>query len=232
MESMDLGEGSHTQVIDRLLEVRGEALVDVGCGDGGFARALAERGADVLALEPDPVQAERNRKAAEYPGVRFVEAGGEKIPAETDSKDGVLFNRSLHHVPGNLMDRAIEEAARVVRPTSGYLYVIEPDMAGAWSQLMKPFHDETEVRRHALECLDRTAAPLFAEAREYWYLTWMRFASFEEFVAKQLAVTYRGSGSALGSDDVRRVFDTGRHGDGFRFAHPMRLRVYRAKRTA
>jgi hypothetical protein len=105
-------------------------------------------------------------------------------------------------------------------------------MAGAWSQLMKPFHDETEVRRHALECLDRTAAPLFAEAREYWYLTWMRFASFEEFVAKQLAVTYRGSGSALGSDDVRRVFDTGRHGDGFRFAHPMRLRVYRAKRTA
>ncbi len=53
----DFGETDDLAVIDRRLEVGGLSLVDVGCGDGDFARALAERGAEVLWIEPDPIQA-------------------------------------------------------------------------------------------------------------------------------------------------------------------------------
>ena len=48
-------------VMDRLIDVSGKRIVDAGCGEGGLARALAERGAEVIALEPDPVQAATNR---------------------------------------------------------------------------------------------------------------------------------------------------------------------------
>ena len=44
-------------VMDRLIDVAGKHIVDAGCGEGGLARALVERGAEVIALEPDPIQA-------------------------------------------------------------------------------------------------------------------------------------------------------------------------------
>ena len=127
----DFGETDDLAVIDRRLEVGGLSLVDVGCGDGDFARALAERGAAVLAIEPDPIQAEKNRGAAPTAGVTFAEAPAQRIPLEDASADGVLFKYSLHHVPAAEMDAALEDAMRVLKPGSGFLYVMEPVMAGS-----------------------------------------------------------------------------------------------------
>ena len=71
------GRSTDLAVLDRLVQVRGLQVVDVGCGAGALARSIAERGAQVLGVEPDPVQAERNREAPETDGVSFAEGYAE-----------------------------------------------------------------------------------------------------------------------------------------------------------
>ena len=112
----DLGELSDIGAVEALLSVAGLSVIAVGCGPGASSRELAARGASVLAVEPDPIQAAKNRAAPPTPGVAFAEAGAEALPAESGTIDGVFFFRSLHHVPAGRMDDALIEAARVLKP--------------------------------------------------------------------------------------------------------------------
>ena len=222
-----LGEASHIEVVDRLLQIDGALVVDVGSGDGGFAQALAERGADVLAIEPDERQSPPDLPTEISDRVTFKCAGGEAIPLENGKANGVFFNRSLHHVPGDLMDQALLEARRVLDEDDGFLYVVEPDMSGAWSQLMKPFHDETVVRGQAIEALDRTALKLFASGSEYWYKMWVRFADFEAFANRPVIKRIGTQRQDIETPEVQSLFDSGKTSDGFAFSQILRLRLYR-----
>ncbi len=222
------GRSADLAVLDRLVHVQGRALVDVGCGAGALARALAERGASVLGVEPDPVQAARNRAAPESAGVSFAEGRAESLPAGDGTADGVIFGRSLHHVPQAAMRPALAEARRVLGP-GGFLYVLEPVMAGSFSVVMKPFHDETEVRRLAREALEDSAA-LFAGAREVHYEVERRFASHAAFVDQFAGLTYNSYGAdAVRSDTVKRLFEAGRTDAGdYAFVQPMRVDLFHA----
>ena len=217
------GASTDLAVLDRLVPAYGQSLIDVGCGGGALARSLAERGATVLGVEPDPVQAERNRKAPESPGVTFVEGRAESLPAGDGSVDGVIFGRSLHHVPQSAMRPALAEARRVLAP-GGFVYVMEPVMEGPFSAVIKPFHDETEVRAQAREAV-RESAPLFARAREVHYDIERRFESHDEFVELFSGLTYNSYGAdAMRSETVRRLFEAGRTDAGdYAFVQPMRV---------
>lgn len=223
----DLGEAGHLDVLDRLVDIDGKFVVDVGSGDGAFTQALAERGARVLAIEPDERHVPPDLPAALTDRITFKCAGGEAIPLADGEADGVIFNRSLHHVPGHLMDQALKEARRVLNPRDGFLYVAEPDMAGGWSQLLKPFHDETEVRAQALEALDRASSSLFADVHEYWYSFSVRFDDFQAFATHPLMTILNVAPEDLDTHAVRSVFEGGRADDGYAFSQAMRLRVFR-----
>ena len=223
----ELGEASHIEVVDRLLQIDDTFVVDVGSGDGGFAQALAERGASVLAIEPDERQTPPDLPSDISDRVTFRCAGGEAIPLEDGKANGVFFNRSLHHVPEDLMDQALKEARRVLNTENGFLYVVEPDMSGTWSQLMKPFHDESEVRRLAIEALDRTASRLFADGHEYWYMLWVKFKDFESFATRPMMERLEIPRQDVEAPEVRTLFDAGKASDGFAFSQILRLRHYR-----
>ena len=66
---------------------------------------------------------------------------------------------SLHHVPPDAVGRAVEEAARALRP-GGRLCAIEPVAAGAFFDLAQEVEDETEVRRQAYAALGDPPAGL------------------------------------------------------------------------
>ncbi len=223
----DLGEASHIEVVDRLVSIDSELLVDVGSGDGAFAQALAERGASVLAIEPDDTRTLPELPEGLRDRVTFKCAGGEAIPLEDGMAGGVFFNRSLHHVPEDLMDQALLEARRVLKADQGFLYVVEPDMAGTWSQLMKPFHDETIVRRLAIDALDRTASKLFSEGCEYWYRMWVRFDDFEAFATRPLMKRLNVGPNELETSTVKSLFEAGKTSIGYAFSQILRLRLYR-----
>src|SRR3954447_23970558 len=89
-------------------------------------------------------------------GERSLEGGAQALPLEDASADVVVFANSLHHVPGDLLDAALGEAARVLRP-GGLLYLPEPVAEGPYFELVRAVDDETAVRAAAHAAIGRAA---------------------------------------------------------------------------
>ncbi len=230
MERIDLGECNDPGAICALIDPVGLKLVDVGCGPAAISREMVKLGASVIGIEPDPIQAAKNREAEPVEGLVLLEGGGQSLPLETGSVDGVLFFRSLHHVPIGQMDTALEEAARVVKPQSGFICVVEPGMTGTHFAVMRPFHDETLVRTEAQAALARFAGR-FSEEGRYHYAMYPRYPSFEAMVARVTGQTFNAiTRDMVETDEVRTLFENGLTEEGdYLFDQPMLLNFYRAK---
>ena len=226
---IELGERSDIAAVGAVSTLDGLHVIDVGCGPGDIARALVTAGATVIAAEPDPLQAEKNRAAAPFENLTFVESGAEKLPIADASVDGVFFFRSLHHVPIEKMDAALAEAARVLKPATGFLCIVEPGMTGSHFQVMRPFHDETIVRTEAQAALARTASQLFHEEARYLYTMTPRYPDFEAMVARVTGQTFNNiHRERVETDQVRALFEAGRNAAGdYAFDQPMLLNMYR-----
>lgn len=99
-------------------EIRaGATVLDVGCGTGGFALALAERGgATVIGLERSPAFLDHAR-ALPPPAcgsVEWLAGDAEAVPLADASVDTVLVSLVLHQLAEP--QRAVAEARRVLRP--------------------------------------------------------------------------------------------------------------------
>jgi ubiquinone/menaquinone biosynthesis C-methylase UbiE len=223
----DFSETTDFEMLDKLVSVSKLQLLDIGCGAGRLSRELAARGAQVTGIEPDPIQAAKNREAEPVAGLTFTEGRAQELSAADNSIDGVFFKYSLHHVPLADMDWALGEAMRVLKPEHGFLYVIEPVMAGSYSELSRLFHDETDIRISAYQALTRNVAPRFAKHREIHYYDWAEYADFEAFLEQKLGLTYNDhKRAAVDTPAVRALFETGCHGDGYRFKHSLRVNYY------
>jgi SAM-dependent methyltransferase len=93
-------------------DLAGRRVLDVGCGTGTLAAALAERGARVWGVDPAGEMLERARSTA-GPGVGFKRARAEALPF----KDA-WFERAVMRLVIHLVDRsrALPELARVLVP--------------------------------------------------------------------------------------------------------------------
>jgi SAM-dependent methyltransferase len=98
--------------VERLADLRGRRVLDVGCGTGRLSVALAERGAKVWGVDPSPEMLAVARAKAPR-GVAFKEATAESLPF----KDG-WFDRVVLWLVVHLVDRsaALAEARRVLAP--------------------------------------------------------------------------------------------------------------------
>ncbi len=97
----------------RLGELRGQRVLDIGCGTGALAAALAERGAaKVWGVEPsgEMLAVARARVPS---GVGLKQGRAEELPFRNACFDRVVFSLVVH-----LVDRpkALAEAARVLVP--------------------------------------------------------------------------------------------------------------------
>ena len=223
----DFGETTEIDVVERLVPLAGLRVVDVGCGGGRVTKQLAQRVAEAVGVEPDPIQAEKNRAAEPVPGLSFVEAPGQALPFDDDSFDGVFFSYSMHHVPPEHMAGALAEAVRVLKPGTGFLYVLEPLLSGSMEAVYRPFHDETEVRTLAYDAVQRHATPRFTRAREVWYREPVRYDSYDDFVEDIVATTYSDFERAkVDTPEVRAAFEAGRADDGFVFTQHARVNLF------
>ena len=233
-ERKHLGERTDVEAVAELVSVAGLEVVDVGCGAGKASRELAARGATVVAVEPDPIQAAKNCAADPAPGVVFHEARAERLPVASGSADGVLFFRSLHHVPVERMELALAEAARALKPDAGFLCVIEPGMDGTHFPIMRPFNDETRVRNAAQTALRNSARRLFRALELFSYVQYPRYPDFEALVTRVTGHTYLDvRREHVETDEVRALFEAGRTEAGdYRFEQPMLLDLYRVPTKA
>jgi ubiquinone/menaquinone biosynthesis C-methylase UbiE len=102
------------EVFDLLVaagDLAGRRTLDVGCGTGAFAAALAERGGKVWGIDASPeMLAEAQAKET---GARFKVASAESLPFKDAWFERVVMRLSLHHLD---RPQALREAARVLVP--------------------------------------------------------------------------------------------------------------------
>jgi ubiquinone/menaquinone biosynthesis C-methylase UbiE len=158
-----------------------------------------------------------------------MDAGAQAIPCADATFDGAMMLKSLHHVPMPLMDEALAEVARVVRP-GGWLYVSEPIYDGALNEVVRLFNDEGTVRAAAQAAVDRAVA-----AQRDW-TTWadhrfaqaVQFANFADFEKRMMQPSFI---DLQISDDIRQrvrtAFEPHQSPNGAAFVRPMLVRLLR-----
>jgi ubiquinone/menaquinone biosynthesis C-methylase UbiE len=107
----------------------GARVLEVGCGPGPVARALAAWPGvgEVVGLDPSPLFVAKARElGADVQNASFVVGDARALPLEDASFDAVVFHTTLCHVPGP--DAALSEAYRVLRPR-GSLAIFDGDYA-------------------------------------------------------------------------------------------------------
>lgn len=95
---------------------------DLGAGIGHVALPLAERGFDVVAVEPARAMLDRltSEAARRRLGIRSVHAAAEALPLEDASLDLAVVVDAVHFLDAELASR---EIARVLRPTGALAIV-------------------------------------------------------------------------------------------------------------
>ncbi len=204
-------------------------VIELGCGAAQLSRNLLARfpGCDVSALEVDQRQHAKN---LQQPQARllFVQAGAQAIPFAAGQFNLALMLKSLHHIPTDLLEQALGEVHRVLRP-DGLLYVSEPVFAGTLNEILRLFHDEQQVRAAALRALqEAVASGAWEQVAEVFFDVPVQYRDFAEFEQRLIAVTYlEHQLDAATRAAVRERFERHMTPTGAAFERPMRVNLLR-----
>jgi trans-aconitate methyltransferase len=99
----------------------GERILDLGCGTGQLAAAIAKTGADVIGLDLAPELLEAAR--TNFPNIQFIQGDASNFTL-AEPVDAVFSNAALHWVPdddgvGRCVARALKPGGRFVAELGG-----------------------------------------------------------------------------------------------------------------
>lgn len=120
----------HQRLLDQAELADDQRVLEIGCGTGNLTiRAKrAQRGAELVGSDPDPLALRRaQRKAQQLTGIRFEHGYAQRLPYDDGEFDRVLSSMMLHHLDGDAKIGAAAEIFRVLRP-GGRLHLV--DMGG------------------------------------------------------------------------------------------------------
>lgn len=221
---------NEAEVYNRLLPLDGAHIIELGCGAALHTRAIAEGGrpAAILACEVDTIQHEKNLAITDLLTVTFCHGGAEAIPAGDASSDIVMMFKSLHHVPLDAMNQAMQEIRRVLKP-GGLAYISEPVYAGDFNEVLRLFHDEKAVREAAFASVrNAVERGILALEGQHFFNTANHFIDFADFERKVIGVTHtehRLNPELLQA--VQEKFEGYMGPDGAHFVMPIRVDLLR-----
>jgi 2-polyprenyl-6-hydroxyphenyl methylase / 3-demethylubiquinone-9 3-methyltransferase len=108
--------------IDRIAELRGKTVVDVGCGGGILSEAMAARGAQVTGIDlaEKPLQVARLHLFESGLEVEYLKVSAEELAVQRpEHYDVVTCMEMLEHVPDPAS--VVAACARMVKP-GGWLF--------------------------------------------------------------------------------------------------------------
>jgi ubiquinone/menaquinone biosynthesis C-methylase UbiE len=122
--SPEWAEFLHTEVLPWLAERAeiGPELLEVGPGPGAGTEWLRHRVRRLVAVEIDPVAADRLRERFAGTNVEILTGDATDLPFDDASVDSAACFTMLHHVPtAELQDALLAEVARVLRPGGTFI---------------------------------------------------------------------------------------------------------------
>ncbi len=105
----------------------GDRALDLCCGTGDIAFALAARGAEVTGLDfsekmLEVAQSRLRKRPSNIPGVKFMQGDAERLPFPDNSFDAVTVGYGLRNLSS--WESGLNEMARVARP-GGRIVVLD-----------------------------------------------------------------------------------------------------------
>ncbi len=153
---VEYGPDIPTEATLRLLgSVEGRRVLDLGCGTGANAIALARQGAHVIGLDPVPEQLRDARAACEAAGVRVELHQGDLADlafVRADSVDLVLSTFALGFVSD--LGRVLRQVHRVLRQSSPFAFslphpayeLVDPDHPSEPLTVRRSYFDRAPVQ--------------------------------------------------------------------------------------
>lgn len=219
-------------IFEEILTLDGKNILELGCGKAQMTRLIATNGHDrkITATEVDQIQHRKNLLIEDLPNTTFVIAGSEDIPFRDDSFDVIFMFKSFHHVPVELMDKALKEVSRVLKP-GGVVYISEPVFEGDFNDVLRLFHDEEKVRAAAYKAIKKSIDDQnLTLIEEFSFNTQMAFKSFQEFEANVINVTHSDHQlSAERYQLVKDQFSLNMQAGGAKFMLPIRVDILQKK---
>jgi 2-polyprenyl-3-methyl-5-hydroxy-6-metoxy-1,4-benzoquinol methylase len=131
MLPIDIATAHTMSFLDKYLSEPGLRILEIGCGHGHLARALAKRGARVLAIDSshEAIEQAIALTKQDHPLLNFAELDFWQLSSHSSEPnnleiaagfDIVLGTRSLHHIEP--LDTAVEKAMSLLKP-QGWLLV-------------------------------------------------------------------------------------------------------------
>lgn len=164
-------ENLEIEMIERFVDLQGQQVLEIGCGEGRLTALLAQKTEQYIAIDPDDQSIEQAK--SEIPDVDFRIGSGEALEFEDASVSLILFTLSLHHQDSLL---ALKEAHRVLTET-GNLVIVEPVADGELTKFYSLFDDESERLLETLNVIENCD---FKIARREKFSVLMTFANQEE----------------------------------------------------
>jgi SAM-dependent methyltransferase len=112
-----------SDALERLMELRGAKILDVGSAEGGFTELMLHKGADSLGLEPDS-DAAREALDKKLP-VQFV--GFESFVGGEKEYDAIVFNDVFEHMQNPLV--VLEKSSSLLK-NNGLIVINAPLSSG------------------------------------------------------------------------------------------------------
>jgi ubiquinone/menaquinone biosynthesis C-methylase UbiE len=152
-----------------------KTVLEIGCGLGHYARAIAPQAASYFALDvSEAMLAEARRRGAGIANLTFLHADAQAIPLPNASVDLVFGTWAIGAIwPPAAKERAMGEIHRVLRP-GGEIWAVETTWASEFMDLRGPEEQANDLQTfrwyqsHGFELIDEVDSafvfPSLAEA--------------------------------------------------------------------
>ncbi len=223
-------KATELEVIEQTLPLSDAQILELGCGRAWMTRILAETFSpkQIIATEVDRVQHEKNLLIDDLPQVKFIYASAADIDLPNACVDIVIMLKSLHHVPVDHMDQAMNEISRVLKP-GGLAYISEPVYEGDLNDILCMFNDEKEVREAAFAAVVRAVNKGVLDLeRQIFFNSPGHYRDFTHFEQRMLNVTHTDHQiDAELYQKIKHAFIQHMTDDGAHFLKPSRVDLLR-----